>query len=324
MHTRIKPRRLLLACALALAVAPATASAHSVGAELRVVGSDGRTLADLTQYTSPARVRTDPNADCFGPGTGGSGKQVKVPTPTALGLVADALPNDHKLRPLSITDHFSFGLGVCGIGKHEVASGDAFWYLKRNHVGSQVAGDHLKVHQGDQILWYLAPGFPPGSELSLKVPARTTPGSSVTATVYAYADDGTRTPAAGATVSFASAPTDASGRTTLNLPNPGLYAVRATRSGDIPSKNASICVHARVATCPPAQGRTIYGSPGDDEIATTSGDDVVFAGRGDDRIKLDRGGADVVDCGPGRDVVIARRGDRDDRIERSCEKVIRK
>jgi hypothetical protein len=323
MHSPIKPQRLALACALACALAPATASAHSVGAELRVEATDGRVLADVTQYTSPATVRTDPNANCFGAGTGGSGKRVKVPNPTALGLVADALPDVTALRPLSLTDHFSFGLGVCGIGGHVAGDPDPFWYLKRNHVGAQVGGDQLKVHDGDQILWYLAPSFPPGGELSLQMPRFAAPGDAVPVKVIAYSDTGVRSPAAGASVSYGTAPTDALGDTTVVLPSAGTFRVQATRSGDIASNVKVVCTTAPDNPLCKAQ-KQIFGSLGPDRIRTTSGNDRILAAAGDDRIVLKRGGADRVHCGPGKDAVIAHRRDRDDQIANSCEKVIRK
>ena len=137
---------------------PAFASAATKGADLRVVNSAGRTLAEQRQYTGTVQIRTDPGADCFGP-PGGSGDRVRVAGATGLGIVRDALETDVDLRPLSITDQFSFGLAVCGIGGFE-AGGSSFWYLKRNHVGAQVGGDQLMLRNGDQVLWYLTPELP--------------------------------------------------------------------------------------------------------------------------------------------------------------------
>ena len=97
----------------------------------------------LVQYTSPATVKTDPKARCFGPGTGGTGKRVKIPSPTALGLVADALPHVPALRPLSLTDHFAFGLGVCGIGGRLGGDPAPFWDLTRDEVTTSVGGDQV-------------------------------------------------------------------------------------------------------------------------------------------------------------------------------------
>jgi RTX calcium-binding nonapeptide repeat (4 copies) len=316
--------RVALGCALIVAIAlPATASATSVGANLRVEATNGKVLADVTQYTSPATVKTDPKARCFGAGSGGSGDRVRVPNPTALGLVADALPHVPALRPLSLTDHFAFGLGVCGIGGRLGGDPDPFWDVFRNHVAAQVGGDQLKVHDGDQILWYLAPSFPVGKELSLRLPLHATPGEAVMASVVAYSDDGTVTPAAGAIVSHASAPTDASGHTSVVLPSAGTFQVQARRGGDIPSNVRVVCTARRSRAC--GIQKRIYGSPGADRITTTSGNNLVVAGAGSDRItaKL-HGGADRIRCGPGRDVVVRNRRDHNERIAASCEKVIRR
>ena len=55
----------------------------------------------------------------------------------------------------------------------------------------------------------------------------------------------------------------------------------------------------------PADDDTLYGGLGDDFIGILNGKDVVFAGAGDDLVKLDDdGAADYVDCGPGEDKVI--------------------
>jgi hemolysin type calcium-binding protein len=317
--------RAALGCALIAAIAlPAAASAHSVGVDLRVEATNGKVLADVRQYTSPATVRSDPKAHCFGAGSGGSGDRVAVPNATALGLVADALPNVPSLRPLSLTDHFSFGLGVCGIGGRVGGDPDPFWDVTRDGVASQVGGDQLKVRDGDEILWYLAPSFPVGDELVLRAPARAKPGAPVDATVFAFNEKGKRAPAADATVDFASGPTNGAGHTTLTFPDAGTESVQANAPGEIPSNVAKVCVNATLSKCPAHHGRKIYGSPGADKIATTPGPDRIKAGAGADRISLRPGGADHLGCGPGRDVVIADRGDRNDEIGRSCEKVLRK
>src|SRR5919106_2422790 len=141
-RTALRPIGLTLACAAAISLTvPALAGAKSktVGGELRVVGPDGQSLAELVQYTGTVRVPTDPDALCFGQGSGGSGARVKLTGPTALGAVQDASATARDVRPLSITDAFDFGLGVCGIGGFQ-ASGSGSWYLKHDHAGAQVGG----------------------------------------------------------------------------------------------------------------------------------------------------------------------------------------
>ena len=146
----------------------------------------------------------------------------------------------------------------------------------------------------------------------------------VSVKVLAYTDKGKRRPAPGATVDFASGPTDAAGRTNLVFPSAGRTSVQATRGGDIPSAKLRVCVDADISRCPSHRGRIILGSPRSDDISTTAGNDTVRAGARDDRISIRAGGADSVGCGPGKDVVVASRGDHDDAIGSSCEKVIRK
>ena len=309
-----------LACAVAmLMTVPAVAGAKpkTVGAGLRVVGPSGQPLAQLVQYTGTVNARTDPQAQCFGPDTGGSGAKVKLPGPTALGIVEDASTTAGDLRPLSLTDAFEFGLGVCGIGGFQ-AQGAASWYLKQNHAGAQVGGDQLALKKGDQVLWYLAPGFPYPSELALEGPNSASPGAQVEVEVVEYADDGTQTPAAGATVSGGSSPatTDAQGRASVALGSDEA-TLRATSGAAIPSNEVTVCVQA--GECSPQQ--VIAGTGKPDRIKGTKLADKIKARAANDRVKARGGGPDRINCGSGkRDVAVV---DGDD-VVRACEKVKRK
>lgn len=327
MAEMVKPLFRLAALAAALVVTsllPASAWA-SKGVDLRVVAPDGRTLVEQRQYTGSVGIETNPRARCFGQGTGGSGDRVKVRGATALGAVRDALAKDRDLRPLSITDAFlddGFGLGVCGIGGFR-AQGSSFWYLKAGHVGSQVSGSQLKVSRGEDLLWYLTPSFPPPSELGLRAPARARPNVPFRVTVYAYADDGARTPAAGASVTGAAQPTGPTGRTTVTA-KVGAHLLKATRGANIPSNRVEVCVRSPLSKCPDERGRLIYGSRREDQIRGTGGWDEISAGGGGDRVTLLDRGRDRVRCGGGRDKVILHRGDRDDRIAANCERVVKR
>jgi Ca2+-binding RTX toxin-like protein len=307
-----------------LGLLPAVASAATRGADLRVVNTAGRTLVEHRQYTGTVVIRTDPQADCFG-APGGSGDRVTVPGPTGLGIVRDALETDADLRPLSVTDQFSFGLAICGIGGFE-ASGSSFWYLKHNHAGAQVGGDQLRLRNGDQVLWYLSPGFPAPVELALRAPARAKPGVPFQVSVFEFDDSGTRSPAAGATVSGGATPvtTGPRGKATITLNRRG--ALRATRSSDgsIPSNRVAVCVNADLAKCPGAHGKLIVGSNRADEIYGPPGWDGISARAGDDVVNIRAGGRDRVRCGVGRDRVIVAPGDRDDVIAESCERIVRR
>jgi hypothetical protein len=308
-----------------LAAVAGTASATTKPVDLRVLNGAGKTLAEQRQYTGTVTIKTDRHATCFGKGTGGSGKRVRAPGATALGAVRDALRWRRALRPLSVTDAFAdqgFGLGVCGIGGYR-AQGSSFWYLKGGHVGSQVSGSQFKIHSGEDVLWYLTPTFPPSGELVLRAPARARPGVPFTVTVFAYADDGTRSPAQGVSVTGAAGPTDANGNATVSL-GVGTHALRATHSPDIPSNHVAVCVNANLGRCPDAHGKLIYGSGAGDRIHDTRGWDRITAGRGRDVVDLRRGGRDRVNCGSGADRVIVRHSDHDNRIASNCERVIRR
>ena len=131
MTTYLSPLRaalFALVASMSMSLLTGVAGA-SVPVDLRVVAPTGAGLADQIQHTGTTKIKTDRRADCFGEENAGSGKRVKVRRATALGAVADALPVEPRLRPLSVTDAFAeFGLGVCGIGGYDFESDDtSFW-----------------------------------------------------------------------------------------------------------------------------------------------------------------------------------------------------
>jgi RTX calcium-binding nonapeptide repeat (4 copies) len=300
----------------------------SVGADLRVVATSGA-LDDITQYSDTTTMPTSPQADCFGPGSGGSGQGVTVQGANALGIVGEAAKSRNRLNPLLLTDKFvpdGFGLGVCGIGG-QVAQGSAFWYTKVNHTGLQVGGSQFPIRAGDQVLWYLAPNFPPPAELVLNAPVRGPLGTQFPVQVLAYGDDGTAAPAAGAVISGGATPVtaDASGNAQVTVSGAGVAQIQAARGADIPSAATTICSAARIADCPAAPGRLIVGSDsvdevvgsaGPDRIKPRAGKDRVRALAGDDRIDVRGGGKDRLNCGGGDDSVKA---DKRDKMAKNCE-----
>jgi RTX calcium-binding nonapeptide repeat (4 copies) len=300
----------------------------SVGADLRVVGSSGE-LDDITQYSDTTTMPTSPQADCFGPGSGGSGQGVPVQGANDLGIVVEAAKSRNRLNPLLLTDKFvpdGFGLGVCGIGGN-LAQASAFWYTKVNHTGLQVGGSQFPIRAGDQVLWYLAPTSPPPAELVLNAPVREPLGTPFPVQVLAYGDDGIATPAAGAVISGGATPVtaDASGNAQVTMSGPGAAQIQATRGAEIPSAALAICSAAQIGDCPMARGRIIVGSDDSDVIAGTAGDDRikpragndgVRALAGADRVDVRGGGKDRVNCGGGDDSVKA---DKRDKLAKNCE-----
>lgn len=305
----------LLVSSLAFAT---EAQAKTKTAGIRVVDSAGTELAQGKQYAGPASIKTSKKADCFGPGTGGSGAKVAIPGTTAMGQLAAAPISFPKTDPLGITDAFDFGLGICGIGK-AVAPPIGFWYLKVNHVGSMTGAEDTKLGKGDEALWYLIADYndPTPDELVLKAPKRADAGKPVTVTVLSYGDDGTKSPAAGAVVGGA-APTDASGKTDVELGG-GVTKLRATREGSIPSNSVAICTE-RPAKCPAGYATTVGGTAKADAIVGSGAAETINAGPGNDKINATKGKArDKINCGPGKDKLILSRGSTSK--YRACEKV---
>jgi hypothetical protein len=317
---RLRGALLLIATVAVSLTFSAAASAKSIPVDLRVIGPAGQNLADHVQYTGTTKIKTDPKANCFGKGNEGSGARVKVPGPTPIGAVADGTGVVPDLRPLSTTDAFDFGLGICGIGGFDFEVTDtAFWYFKVDHVNPQVSAETVKLDRGDEVFWYLTPDFNTlPIELDLVAPARTTFETPTPVQVFEYADDGTKTPAAGVTVTGAQQPTDANGETTISLTAVS-QTLTASREGAI-SDYAQICTQAQLEDCPKKAEDLYAGSRSDDVIKDGDGHDAVSAGAGDDEIETSDRFIDDVDCGKGKDVVKA---DRKDEIAKDCEKVKR-
>ncbi len=251
---RLIPFRLAAACSLALlslfSLAAVASAKKAPTAELRVVGKSGKVLAEKElALGGSAAVKTSPKATCFGPGSGGSGKKVTLKTATALGALFKAASLTRSLRPLLVSDHFDFGLALCGVGG-SVAKGTASWYLKVNHKGPSVGGESVKLHRGDEVLWDLAPSFPYPDELALQAPDRVKAGKPFQVKVLAYDEKGKKRPAAGVTVSGASGPTDARGRATVTLARPARLIARG--GGAIPSAREAVCVGGK---CPGKRGK---------------------------------------------------------------------
>ena len=240
---RLIPFRPAAVCVSALVLVllcAATAVAKGTPVDLRVVGSGNKVLADESLSATTTSIKTSPKALCFGKGTGGSGKSVTIKGPTALGVLGQAAKSTAALRPLLITDHFisEFGLGLCGIGKSATTS-KLSWYLKVNHKNPNRSGETVKLHAGDEVLWALEP-YPYPSELALSAPETAEAGKPFTVSVVSYDDKGKKKPAAGVTVTGASAPTDAAGHATVTLGAPTMLI--ATHGKDIPSNQAAVCI----------------------------------------------------------------------------------
>jgi hypothetical protein len=228
------------ACALVLCAMLALAgSASAFQATLRVVGKGNKVLSEGLVKAKTISVKTDPKATCFGSGTGGSGDPVALPGNTALGLLADGAKTISQLRPLSLTDHFSFGLGVCAVGKSKL-TGEASWYLKINHKGASVGGEKAKIKAGDEVLWDLAPSYPYPEELVVSAPTQAEAGVPFAVHVFAYNEKGKRKPVQGAAVTGAIGPTDAQGKVMITLTKS--TSLIAGLGDAIPSAAVPVCL----------------------------------------------------------------------------------
>ncbi|MFI5123453.1 MAG: DUF4430 domain-containing protein [Vicinamibacteria bacterium] len=323
-------------CATFLLI-PATGSA-TVTAHLRVLTPD-RVMDPGTTYIvdEGVTVPTRPDADCFGP-PGGSGAEFTYEKPNALSLLATAGRTTKPVAPLSLTDQFGFGLGICGIGGVEASMGQSFWYFKANHQEASVGADQLEIRDGDEILFYLAPDAFPNpnpAELELIAPAGAKAGtpfgvsvlqhSCTTQSSPPFATECLTSPAVGATVSGAdaTATTGTDGTAQLSVGSVGVAELGATRGTDIPSEVLATCIGPEADSCPAERGIRVVGSPQGDKIKGTAGDDSIRSRGGDDKVDLRKGGADAVNCGKGRDTVRIKRSTANDGlvIKGSCERV---
>jgi hypothetical protein len=326
-----------LCAAVLLSLAPGAAGAKTVTAELRVL-TPTRVLDPGTTYVVGAeKVRTDPAADCNFGGAGGSGASFDFPEPNALGLLAAGADANRRLRPLSITDEFGFGLAICGIGKVDDRPG-TFWYLKRDHRELTVGADQEPIHDGDEFLVYLAPDMFPApnpAELELRGPARARPGAQFTvrAVEHACVTDQTTfevscesTAVEGVEIRGGSgtATTGSDGSARVTARGEGRLRLVGRRGTDIPSNRLEVCVDVDRDGCPAKRGDRIVGRSTGDRIVGTAGADAIRARGGGDRIDIRGGGPDGVSCGPGKDAVLVKRSDRNDRLSRDCERIRRR
>ncbi|HET6571296.1 MAG TPA: hypothetical protein VFG58_07400 [Solirubrobacterales bacterium] len=239
---RLVPFRPVAACALAFVLVlsfAATAAAKRPVAQLRVLGAGGRLLAERPLgLAGQVSVKTSPGATCFGAGTGGSGRVAQVRGATPLGMLLRGSRRIGALRPVAVTDAFSFGLGLCDVGGSR-ATKKLSWLLKVDHRTPSVGGDAAKVKPGDEVLWALAP-YPYPDELVLRSRHHANPGVPFGVQVLAYDEKGHRKPAAGVRVSGASDLTGADGRTTVTLRAPQRLIARG--AGVLPSNRVPVCV----------------------------------------------------------------------------------
>jgi hypothetical protein len=301
-------------CAFAVAV---PAAAASIPVDLRVEGANGRALtADryMTDTTSVTTTKQPP--DC-----NGTGATKDLAGPTALGTLADGALVDNRLDPLLVSDQFSFGLIVCGVGGDNARGSSSFWLYKVNHVSPEVGGDAFAVKPGDDVLWFFSDGtHNTGDELALNAPSSALPGSQFPVAVLAYDFAGVSRPVAGAQVTGGAQTvvTGGDGTAQVTINRSGITRLRATLDPNVPSAPERVCVSKPLSACAGGAPGNIWGSRRGERITGRRGRDFVRGGGGNDRIAVRRGAVDRVRCGRGRDLVFAGRRDK---VAGDCERV---
>jgi hypothetical protein len=323
----------LLACAISLTLLAATAGAHSVTAELRVEGP-GVTLDPGTWYvTGSERIHRGSRSRCKA-----TGRHATLAGPTALGILSPFSKLDPDGSPLLARSDAAVPgeLLLCRVGRFKANQAfTKFWNYWVNYVPPSVGASSFRIHRNDHVLWSFGVvrgsfGGPDdvntGDALELRSPVASTPGAPFTVTVIRHPFFGDPAPAAGVTVSGGDAPvtTDANGHADVTVSDPGFATLVATNRPDVPSNRLRVCVKADHGKCPVAFGKRIVGSRRGDRIRGTRGWDRIKARGGRDVIRIRNGGRDRVSCGKGRDRVVVDRGDHDDRITGSCERVLRR
>ena len=224
-------RRISLALGvLFLSFAAFASAAHAAGPVSVVVRVEGtnQTLVPPTEVTTTAApLVKDGNPEHSCPGTSALG---------ALQLATDGNwsgPWEAKFKQYEL-------FSIEG-ESHEFGSG-AYWDVWINHKESQQGACEAEPETGQEVLL-----FPCSEAAACPSPLGIEPAKAdvgeVAVTVKKYGANGEAVPVAGATVTGAATPTDASGHTTLTFSSPGTYTLHATAPESVRDET-SICIHA--------------------------------------------------------------------------------
>jgi len=325
-HTKAPVAGAILAVFLSFAI-PTSAQAKSALAELRVEGPMVTLDPGAWYVTRPEEVRKSrPADDCER--TGG---EIAIEGPTPLSLVASGEAFNRDLSQVRVRRDEA-GLFICEIGSFlgrgfTDPAGFAGWTYYEDFVFGSSAADQFELETNDRIMWVFSDfgettQANSGDVLEMRgVPPRSR--GTFTLRVVGHRFDGSVNPATGVTIEGAESVSDlGDGRYEVSVPH-GMTTLRAVRGVDVPSNQLETCTRADLSDCPRAHGRTIVGSARGDELPGTRGFDDISGRGGDDTIDIRNGGRDRVNCGGGDDEVLADRGDSDDAVAPSCEKVKR-
>lgn len=169
---------------------------------------------------------------------------------------------------------FGFALDLIGVDASDWNTGPA-WFLKHDHRLAAVGAGALDLADGDEVLWALSP-LDGNYEMALTEldvvapPAPMVTGTPFTVRVDSYDNAGTRTPAAGATVTYqgASATAGADGTVGFTATGTGAAVVAASKAGAV-RDSMRTCAHPAddptVCDLPPLPKAAMPGDPRGDE-----------------------------------------------------------
>ena len=198
---------------------------------------------------APRRSRPAPRRPASGRGAVAAVSRRRSRGATALGLLAQAAKSDSALRPLLVSDHFSFGLALCGVGG-KVAKGEGSWYLTVNHVTPKSEGKRRSCIPVTKWSGHLAGLLPLSRRAGAERARQGAGGEAVRGARLLLRRKGKRRPAAGSRSAGPAAPLTREGRATVTLSKPALLIAR--HGGEIPSNREAVCVGGR---CPSGSGR---------------------------------------------------------------------
>lgn len=241
----------LVAILLAALVAATSAAAAPVTVNLRIEGSTS-TLYEGSITTDGKLVTTQAGGSHQCDGTQGTNPDGN----TAGGTPTTALDDAALKSGFTWDGGYNAGFGdflVERIGTDGQVGvfGSSFWSVSVDRKALGVGGCQARVNNGDTVLWdWTEFGAP---NLQLSGPATVQTGHPATVTVQQYDDNGSLSPAVGASVGGAT--TDSNGSAAVSFASAGTQHLKATLAGANRSNAIGICVYASSsAECAPPPG----------------------------------------------------------------------
>ena len=248
---RLVPFRLVAACALALASRPLDSlrwpRPKGLAPTCAWSAAAARSLAEDTSRRRHDVGQDQPEGDLLRPGHRRQRQSGDDQRADRAGH-ADARRRSSTaaLRPLLITDAFDFGLGICGVGS-SAPTKKLSWYLKVNHENPELGGELVKLQSRRRSALGAGSVPVPGRAGAESRRTKRQPVEPFTVSVFSYDDKGKKTPAAGAKVTGATAPTGADGTHHVTLSKAATLTA-TPRHGHPVQRRSAVCVAGSVPT----------------------------------------------------------------------------